>query len=252
LDESAHARELGERGYTVFERAYDPAWVAALRADLEGLHSSLGSPSLHDPSGRSRAPGIDLCAAGLAVRSLLAQRPSWASTLLHPEIIASLRRLLGDDMVLEIAGCVLSDHTRPFFPWHSHIGGLDDGVYWRRGAWPAVTGVERVMTLLYLQDLDSETGSMRVLPRAAGDPTGPAGDRELDTWPGAVELSPPSGSVIALEQCTWHAIPQMRGPGLRIFVGTTFAARAAEPAPFADPELRRWADASPLLGSLLR
>lgn len=252
VDVDLHAASLRARGYTVFERVYDPAWVAALREELSSLHEALGRPPLHDPGARAIAPGIELCAAGLALRSILEQRPAWAPTLLHPGVVAALRGVLGDDMVLEIAGAVLSDRARPFFPWHSHIGGVDDGVYWRRGAWPEVAGIERVMTLLYLQDLDDDAGPMLVLPRAADDPSGPPFARELDAWPGQVELRPPSGSVIALEQRTWHAIRRMRGPGLRIFVGTTFAAREAAPAGYVDRELGRFAAASPLLASVLR
>lgn len=252
IDVAAHSRALRERGFTVFDRVFDPAWVAALREDLISLHEALGRPPLYDPKGRAISPGVDLCAAGLAIRSILGERPAWAPTLLHADVIAAIRGVLGEDMVLEIAGAVISDHTRPFFPWHSHIGGVDDGVYWRRGAWPEVAGIERVMTLLYLQDLDDDAGPMLVLPRADGDPSGPPFERERDPWPGQVELRPASGSVIALEQRTWHAIRRMRGPGLRIFVGTTFAARHAEPAGFVDRELGRFAAASPLLGSLLR
>ena len=246
-----HARSLRERGFTVFERAYDPVWVASLRADLEGLYEELGRPPLHDPGHRGLAPGIELCAAGLAVRSLLAERPAWAATLLRPEVVASIRDVLGDDMVLEVAGCVVSDRARPFFAWHSHVGGVDDGVHRRRGVWPEVHGAERVMCLLYLQELDDDAGPMLVLPRAVGDPAGPPFDCSLDRWPGQVELRPPAGSVIAIEQCTWHAIRRMQGPGLRMFIGTTFAARTTAPAGFVDRDLGRWVDASPLLASVV-
>ncbi|MEZ4385725.1 MAG: phytanoyl-CoA dioxygenase family protein [Nannocystaceae bacterium] len=246
----AHATSLRERGFTVFERAYDPAWVAALRGELTALYDGLGRPPLHDPGHRELGPGIQLCAAGLAVHSLLAQRPEYAATLLQPAIVAAIREVLGD-MLLEVAGCVISDRARPFFAWHTHVGGVDDGVHRRRGAWPEVAGAERVMCLLYLQDVDDDAGPMLVLPRAAGDPVAPPYDHALASWPGEVVLRPPAGSVIALEQCTWHAIRRMQGPGLRMFVGTTFAARTTAPAAFVDPDLARWTGASPLLASVL-
>ena len=249
-DVAGHATALRERGYTVFERAYDPSWVAVLRGELEALYEALGRPPLHDPGHRELAPGIQLCAAGLAVHSLLAQRPAYASTLLRPAIVAAIREVLGD-MVLEVAGCVISDRTRPFFAWHTHVGGVDDGVHRRRGVWPEVGGVERVMCLLYLQDVDDARGPMLVLPRAAGDPVALPYDHTLENWPGQVELRPPAGSVIAIEQCTWHAIRQMQGPGLRMFVGTTFAARTTAPAGFVDPSLARYTEASPLLASVV-
>lgn len=240
MDTHDHSHALRSRGFTVFEGVFPRPSVEALRGELVAIHDALGRPPLDTREDRELAPGIGLCAAGLAIRSLLTHRPAWAASLFHPDVVAAIRDVLGDDMTLEIAGAVISDHTRPFFAWHSHVGGVDDGVHWRRGEWPQVPEPERVMALLYLQDIDDDTGPLLVHPRAPGDVTGPPHGRELAEWPGQVELRPSAGSVVALEQRTWHAIRRMRGPGLRIFVGLTFAARRAAPGGFVDPALAHW------------
>ena len=240
MDIDPHSHQLRTAGFTVFERLFEQTWVDALRADILGIHEALGRPPLHASAPRQLAPGIELCAAGLAIRSLLTERPAWAATLFAPKVIAAIRPLLGDDLILEIAGAVISDHTRPFFPWHSHIGGVDDGVYWRRGTWPNVTAPQRIMALLYLQDLTDDTGPMLVYPRRIGDDTAPPFARTQQPWPGQLELRPPAGSIIALEQCTWHAIKPTITPTPRIFVGLTFATRTTPPGAFVDPTLAGW------------
>jgi hypothetical protein len=255
MDPAAHTRELIERGYTVFERLYPPEWVAALRADIEAIHVEVGQPRCHAPDNQELTPDINLCAAGLAVRRLLRLRPRWAADIVRPEVVAALRGALGDDMVLEVAGCVLSDRTRPFFGWHAHVGGIDDGVHHKAGGWPAVSTIQRVMTLTYLQDLDDDNGPMLVHPRRVGDPIVMPHDGDAQDWPDQIELRVPAGSLVALDECTWHAVRPKLDDGLRIFVGLTYASRDAPIGGWADDQLAALGDsehASELLRSLIR
>jgi hypothetical protein len=255
MDVATHTRELVERGYTVFERAYDPGWVANIRADIEGIHAEVGRPRCHAQGNVEVAPDIYLCAAGMAVRRLLHLRPRWAGSVIQPEIIAALRGALGDDMVLEVAGCVVSDDSRPFFNWHTHVGGVEDGEYHQTGIWPSVDRTQRVMTLTYLQDLDDTEGTMLVYPRRVGEPIAPPHDPDARSWPGQVELRVPAGSLVALDECTWHAVRPKLDDGLRIFVGLTYAAHDAPIGGWADDELPALADdedASELLRALVR
>jgi hypothetical protein len=110
---NAHAREIVERGYTVFERAYDPAWVDEIRTEIEEIYRELGSPEPYAKEPRRIAPDAELCVAGLAMHHLVARRPRWAESLFRPEIIESIRAAIGADAELEVAGCVISDAS-PF------------------------------------------------------------------------------------------------------------------------------------------
>jgi ectoine hydroxylase-related dioxygenase (phytanoyl-CoA dioxygenase family) len=253
---ATHTRELQARGYTVFESIYDPEWVAQIRAEIEGIHAELGHPRCFAPDNQELSPGVNLCAAGMAVRRLLQMRPRWAASILQPEVVAAMRGALGHDMVLEIAGCVVSDDSRPFFGWHMHVGGVDDGEYRKREQWPTVTNqVQRVMTLTYLQDLNEDNGPMLILPRKLGDPAAPPHDLDAESWDGQVELRVPAGSLVAVDECTWHAVRPKRGPGLRIFLGLAYAARDAPVGGWADDEIGELAtlpQSSELLRSLLR
>jgi ectoine hydroxylase-related dioxygenase (phytanoyl-CoA dioxygenase family) len=255
MDSAAHTRELIERGYTVFESIYDPQWVAQIRGEIEGIHAEVGSPRCHAPDNLELRPGVVLCAAGLAIRRLVLMRPRFAASIIKPEVAAAMRGALGQDMVLEVAGCVVSDDSRPFFGWHMHVGGVDDGEYRRRDHWPTVSKMQRVMTLTYLQDLTDDNGPMLILPRKLGDPTAPPQDLDARSWEGQVELRVPAGSLVAVDECTWHAVAPKRGPGLRMFVGVSYAARDAPVGGWADErvgELGALEQSSELLRSLMR
>lgn len=254
MDSAAHTHELLERGYTVFESIYEPTWVSGIRGEIEAIHAELGHPPCYSPDNLELRPGINVCAAGLAVRRLFMMRPHWTASLLRPEVVAALRGALGADMVLEIAGCVVTDSSRPFFGWHMHVGGIDDGAYRKSGNWPTVTRMQRIMTLTYLQDLDDDNGPVLIHPRKLGDPTAPPHELDARSWDGQVELRVPAGSLIAIEECTWHAVLPKLGDGLRMFLGVSYAARDAPVGGWADDriaDLGTLAQASELLRSLM-
>ncbi|MCB9595966.1 MAG: phytanoyl-CoA dioxygenase family protein [Sandaracinaceae bacterium] len=236
---SAHARELVERGYAVFEGFADPAAVEALRAAIEELVVEIDPPRFYASPTEVLSDDVVVTSPGLAISRLLHARPALRPLVLRPELATTMRATLGDDAVLELAGAVVSDATRPFFRWHTHIDGEDEGERVKRGAWPAIADPLRVLTLLYLQDLDDDVGPLYVFPRRVGDPTPPPHDLDAHDWPGMVELRPRAGTLVALEQCTWHAADSLRGPGHRIFVGCYFAAARAERPDWADAELSR-------------
>jgi ectoine hydroxylase-related dioxygenase (phytanoyl-CoA dioxygenase family) len=256
MDAAEHSRELLERGYTVFESLYEPEWVARILAEITDIHTELGHPRCWSPTAQELRPGINLCAAGLAVRRLVRMRPHLAASIIRPAVVAVLRDVLGHDMVLEIAGCVVSDSSRPFFGWHMHVGGVDDGEYRKSGNWPTVgKAMQRVMTLTYLQDLNDDNGPMLIFPRKLGEPTAPPQDLDALDWAGQVELRVPAGSLVVVDESTWHAVRPKRDAGLRVFVGLGYAAREAPIGGWADDEVGELGDlpqASELLRSLMR
>lgn len=220
----------------MFEDVLDAAQVGRLRDAIEALARAIDPPAYHSAETRVLSDAAMLAAPGLAIHRLLGQRPELAPLVLHPPVVDALRGVLGHDMVLELAGAVVSDQSRPFFTWHTHIDGEDEGARLRAGTWPAVTRPERVLTLLYLDDLDEEAGPLYVYPRRVGDPTAPPGDPNARRWEGQIELRPRAGTLVALEQCTWHAAASRQSPGHRVFVGCYFAA--------ADARRPEWADAA--------
>lgn len=252
----ARSTELLELGYTVFEALYDREWVAGVRADIEEIHAEAGRPPCYAAAPRGELiEGVFACPAGLAVPGFLRRASRWAGSTVHEDVVGTLRRTLGADMVLEVAGCVISDSSRPFFGWHNHVGGHDDGIYRATGSWPPVARPRRVMTLTYLQDLDEDAGPLLVFPRRVGEPSDPPRDPELERWPGQIELRPRAGSLVIIDECTWHAVLPMRAEGLRLFVGLAYAARDAEVGGWAHAsvaELAELPDASDLLRSVLR
>src|SRR5690606_36339307 len=137
-----------------------------------------------------------------------------------------------------LTGAVLCDATRPFFSWHNHIGGIDVEDVRARGDFPRFTASERVIGVLYLDDVDEDGGELRALPRALAAPTEPPHDRMRERWPGQVRLHFPAGSTLVLEQCTWHAVMPRRRPGLRAFIGAYLTARRAPPTAAVDTSLR--------------
>lgn len=245
------AQELLEKGYAVFERAYSEEEVAFLRDRIISCWEAIGRPTLYANPPYSPAPDVTFGPAGLLFLNLTAHHPDFAPRLYKPHIIDTMRCLLGEDMHLEVAVGTLSDRTRPFFDWHVHIGAVDEAYYNHDRPFPTFDRAERVTHLLYLDGLSKENGPLLVLPRKITDPTTPPFDTKLREWPGQVEITCPPGSVVVLEQCTWHAAHRKESAGLRAFVGSYFGASYAPPTPWADKSLLNWKGDDELFRSIL-
>lgn len=251
VDSAAHAQEILERGFTVFENAYDEAWVEATRAEILADYEALGSPKLWTRDSEQLAEDVVVCMAGLTVHGLLPRFPERGKTLLKPEIVQAFRQVLGQDMYMEVAGWVISDKHRPFFDWHIHADGQDDSYHLKRGFWPKIETAQRMMALLYLDDLDEERGPLLVHPHKIGEPLDPPHDTSLENWEGQVELKVPRGSLVAIEQCTWHAVRKQLGEGPRIWICCTFVAQGAPRCGWFDERLLHYQSDDPLLQSVL-
>jgi hypothetical protein len=245
------ARELLERGYTVFERAYDEAEVAFFRERLVATWTRIGRPSLASSPPSYPAEDVEIGPAGMVVHKLTRHYPETAPRLYKQHIIDTLREVLGPDMYLELPAGALSDSARPFFDWHCHIDGVDDAYYRNKRPFPAFDRSHRVTHILYLDDLSEENGQLLVHPRRITDPTSPPFDPRSQHWDGEVVISCPRGSVVVIEQCTWHAARRKLSPGVRAFVGSYFAARGSRLTPLADPALADWSGDDALFRSVL-
>lgn len=247
-----HAREILDQGYTVFERAWSDEEVDFMaRAILDRVAEVAPGEQLWTEEFEPVTDGVASNISGINLWRLLSDRPELIDYIVKPELIEAFRGVLGDDMRLELVCSAVTDPTRPFFPWHHHIGGFDESVYPLEEGWPVVEGADRISAVMYLCDtLGDDDGQLLVYPRKVGEPTPPKGDR-LSEWDGQLEVRVPRGSVVAMEQCTWHAVRPMQRTGYRILISCVF--RSGEvPAPdWADPELRRAGEKNPLLASLL-
>jgi hypothetical protein len=248
----AHVHALRERGFTIVQASHAPATVAKLRGALEGLYQRHGAPTPYSAKGEQLGPDVQLAPTGFVVTRLLALFPELAGELLSPAVVEIVRRLLGRDMHLELTGAVLCDAARPFFSWHNHIGGIDVEDYRTRHTWPRFRESQRVIAVLYLDDIDERGGELRAYPRRVSDPTeSPYAELDPD-WAGHATLQFAAGSTVIFEQCTWHAAMPKHTPGLRMFVGAYMTSARAPRTDAIDDSLEGFEGGGELLQSLLR
>lgn len=252
MNARSRAVELQQRGFTVYEDAFSPEDVALLRSRLIASYDALGAPATWANPPLGPAPDVEISKVGLVFHKLGKHCPDVAVRVLEPRIVEDARALLGADMHVEYMAAVVVRGEREFFPWHAHVGGVDNLEYRKRAFFPTFTASERVTGLLYLDDLDDDTGTLLVMPRRIEEDTRPPHDPALEDWAGRIELRCRRGTVVLLEQCTWHAARPKRSPGLRVFIAFYLTARRAPRTSWVDDSLRPFAAESPWIASLLR
>jgi hypothetical protein len=246
-----HVRALRERGYTVFDQVFDEAEVDRLASTMARLHDEAGRPSCYAREPKRLSPEVELCQAGLVFYKFIKRCPDHADLIVRPSIVAAMRGYLGEDMSLELTGGVVVDSSRPFFAWHTHVGGIDDGRYRREGVPLHLSEPQRVMSLLYVDDIEDDNGPILIYPRTVADPTPAPHDPLSFDWPGQTVLKVRRGSVLLLDQCTWHAVRAKTTPGLRSFIGCYFRSSNAPPTDLVDDSLPGFQGGDALLQSIL-
>lgn len=251
-DIEAHAGRLADRSYTVLEGLHEPAKVARLRAAVLDTYARLGRPPLHSKIPEWVSPNVEVSGTGLVLHELLGFAPQLEDALLHPDLVAILRRVLGPDMFLEFVAAVIADHTRPFFEWHNHVGGIDDEKFRREGLRPAIETAQRVAALVYLDPMGPGTGQLLIHPHRVSGRSGPPRDVSSRHWEGQLEVGGPAGTTVMMDQCCWHAVlPRTIDREPRIFVGLWFSSAAAPKAERVDAALQALDPRDPLLASVL-
>jgi hypothetical protein len=245
------ANELRERGFAVVPEAFSRDEVDLIRARLAARYDELGRPPTHARPPLAPAKDVEVSPVGLVYHQLGRHFPELVTKILKTPIVDAIRSTLGDDMHLEYTSGILCHDERPFFPWHAHVGGVDNITYRKQGIFPTFEAPERVTALLYLDDLTEEQGTLLVHPRRITDPTEPPFDPNLEEWDGLVELHAKRGTVVILEQCTWHAARPKRSIGIRAFVACYFASRRAPKTSWIDDSFHAAAASDPLLASVL-
>jgi Phytanoyl-CoA dioxygenase (PhyH) len=245
------AEEIRDRGFTVFDGAFSADEVAFLRASIERRYDGLGRPETFARPPLEPAPDVEIAVVGLVLYKLGVHCPELAPHLLKPDVVGAARDLLGEDMHLEFTSAVIANGERPFFPWHVHIGGVDNVVFRKEKLFPSFERSERATLLLYLDDLTPEAGTLLVYPRRVSEPTRPPHDPNVPDWPGMVELRCSRGTVVMMEQCTWHAARPKSSAGLRAYIACYFTSSVAKKTSWVDESLRPWAKPGSLLASVL-
>jgi hypothetical protein len=249
---AALSRQLVERSFAVMPGRYDLGKVERIRARIEAVHHSLGTPPLWSKQPITLEDGVEICGTGLVIHELLGRAPELSADVLESDVVEVIRGALGVDMQLEFAGAVICDHTRPFFEWHNHVGGIDDELVRRRGLRPAIEPAQRVAMLVYLDEMGPGTGQLLVHPHRLGGAAPPPQPVQRLHWEGQVEVQGPAGTVVLLDQTTWHAVlPRTIDRRLRCFFGLWFASASAPPSERVDASLVELDVDDPLLRSLL-
>ena len=80
-------------------------------------------------------------------------------------------------------------HHAPFFQWHTHVGGIDDELYRKHGWAPQFDRAQRVVCLLYLNDIEPDGGQVLLWPRRESDPNAKPPPSPPRTSPGPARSS---------------------------------------------------------------
>ncbi|MFO7562674.1 MAG: hypothetical protein R6X02_08510 [Enhygromyxa sp.] len=227
-----HARQLREQGFTCLPGLLPSETTAEFAAALRAQWERLGQPGLYSREDIWLEPGVHVSPVGMTCAGILGRVPGTAAVLLRPELLGLFEAILGPGFELELGAGIVSDHTRPFFFWHHHVGGID-GEDFRGRPYSDAVRAERVVCTLYCSPVDDEHGTMLVWPRAITDSVAPPFTPSSEPWPGATAVQAPVGTVIVFDQGTWHAVTPMTRTGQRYFVGF-FVRRAGLP-----PTVRR-------------
>ena len=248
----ARSQQLVERGFTVLPGRYSADKVARIRGVLERIYQDLKAPPVWSAHPNHLGENLETSNTGLVVHKLLNIYPELHRDMLQDDVVQILRGALGQDMQLEYAGAVICNHTRPFFKWHHHVGGIDEEKFRRLGLRPTIEAPERVAMIVYLDEMAPQTGQLLIYPERVNGAADPPAPIEQQRWEGQLEVVGPPGTVVMLDQTTWHAVlPRTIDHELRFFFGLWFVAASAPQAERVDESLLQIDTQDPLLRSLL-
>lgn len=244
-------RELVTQGFTVLPALRDLAAIERLTRALDRLRDEAAPPRLHADDDLVLGEDTKVSAVGLTFFGLLGRAPETADLFVGEDLVALLREALGPALELEQSCGVISDEQRPFFFWHHHVGGID-GQDFRGERPPPPARLERLVCTIYATPLDEAHGEMLVHARAVGDSLAPPHTPGRGPWPGATPLRVPAGSVVVLDESTWHAVTPMRVPGLRRFAAFFVRRAGLAPTRRIDDTIAPALASDPRLGGVYR
>ncbi len=242
---------LRRKGFCILRGHCDAARVLRLREGVAAVYESLQPVALYDAETRTLAPDVELSPTGLVLTRLLRWCPALHHSLFDEEMVTIVREALGEGAHLELTASVLTDRSRPFFPWHHHAGGIDEELLRHRGEY-VTAQLQRLALIIYLDAQEPGGGELLLHPERTADGSPPVARAQDEEWPRQVVVAGPPGTAVLMDQLTWHAARQRTLPGQRIFVGAWFAAGAVADTERVDDSLYAVQSPSPLFRSLLR
>jgi hypothetical protein len=246
-----HAAALVERGYCRLPAGYALDAVSALRAALVERYRALGEPETWANPPLEPARGVEISKVGLVFHQLGLHVPEHADAIVAPSILEVVRASLGPRAFLEYTSAVLCRGDRPFFPWHMHVGGVDNVHYRKQALFPRFSRPERLTLLVYLDALTVDEGRLLVCPRRIDEATEPPEHPDEPAWRNALELDCGRGEAVLMEQNVWHAALPKRTVGSRVFVACYFTSPEAKPTSWVDRSLLPYAKPGGALADLL-
>ncbi|MEZ4372602.1 MAG: hypothetical protein R3B07_17380 [Polyangiaceae bacterium] len=240
-------------GYAVVPDFWNAARCAELQVAVEAIWRELGEPPLFSEEDIQLAPDVNVTQVGFTLLSLFGRSDAPLPFVTDSRLIELFERCLGEAFELEQVSAVLCDQERPFFFWHSHLGGID-GADFRNHEWAPRERIDRMVCTLYCCPVNAEYGTMLVQPRSLAESTRAPYVPGREPWPGAVDLSGPIGTLVLLDEATWHAVRPMQVVGRRCFAAC-FVRRKGTKASRRDPSLplaaARWPELARCYGGLL-
>ena len=183
--------DLAKEGYLVRERLITGDFLEELRAAVDELSAAHGGENSTGTGGNF---------GGLFIRNLPDKHPTFHKLIHYAPLLSVARAVLGPQV--QMHGTVIRV-TYPGQPnqethWHFHQRVIPDPM-------PPLFARSRVVdNLIYLDDLDENTGPFCVVPRShlRLHEEVPAG--KFDEYPDQVTLQVPAGSCITADAGLWH------------------------------------------------
>jgi ectoine hydroxylase-related dioxygenase (phytanoyl-CoA dioxygenase family) len=180
-----HAEAIASRGFTVLPELFSPAQLAHWRIRIDDVYLE-----------QERAFGRDALDAiqdADACRAPLLYDFGFVELATHPRILAIIRHLLGDWLILHLQNAIIS---RPLVSHHQ--------AHWHRDLVHQTFVSSRplsVNALIAVDAFSAETGGTHVLP---GTHKGELLPPEPDIAAGSIAVGAPAGSAILFDSMLFH------------------------------------------------
>ena len=199
---TAHRDAVAERGYTIVEDAFEPAFADELRADLERLERVLHV----QPAGNSFEG-----AATWRVYNLLAHGPLWARVPTWPEVLPVVEGVLDGGCLVSSLSSIAIGPGEVAQPIH-----VDDALM--PIARPHAATV--CNTMWALTDFTEDNGATRIVPGSHLADHAP----EYGTHPESIAAEMRKGSVLVWHGSLWHGGGANRTTERRVGIAMNYCA----------------------------
>lgn len=143
-DAAAQLAQIRTHGYATWVRSPADVGVAAIRAAIDRVVGEHAPATLWAAETQPVSERAILTPTGFALPWLLREAPELEPLVLPAALRQAVADLLGPAPRLELLGAVVTDRSRPFFSWHTHIDGLEESERLRQRSWPRIGRLRRI------------------------------------------------------------------------------------------------------------